>query len=297
MGTLMKNGIPYGGGGGDNSKTVTYEQYKNLSEAEKNSDTTYFVSDYPEVDNVTQLGFIDTSKVLSEYRNIAPGTTEDYIATEDCIAIVKLYSYGNQNSYANVDGVRVLECIHTHATVTDDYISIRSMIPLKKGQTLSMYSLAAYASQFGVYGIGYSDIGGSSGSVEIVDSLDSTDTDKALSANMGRELKENLEYYDVSITPASGVALTSTSFIHKRKFDGSVHHAIIITSGVSVNANGSAKIADLSESISTYRTFPCAIMSSSGLFKGTAVIVWFVKSLYITSNVAITNTDLIYCSN
>lgn len=94
MGTLMKNGIPYGGGGGgDNSKTVTYEQYKNLSEAEKNSDTTYYVPDYPEetVEIVDNLESTDTDKALSanmgrelkedkvsksEFNNVMPVTSD-----------------------------------------------------------------------------------------------------------------------------------------------------------------------------------------------------------------------------
>ena len=50
MGTLYKNGIPYGGGG-DNSTVITYAEYQNLSEAEKNSDTTYYVSDYPAINS------------------------------------------------------------------------------------------------------------------------------------------------------------------------------------------------------------------------------------------------------
>lgn len=85
MGTLMKNGIPYGGGGGgDNSKTVTYEQYKNLSEAEKNSDTTYYVPDYPEetVEIVDSLDSTDTDKALSANmgRKLKENTVSYYTA-------------------------------------------------------------------------------------------------------------------------------------------------------------------------------------------------------------------------
>lgn len=70
MGILYNNGVEYGGGsgGGDNSKIVTYEQYQNLSEAEKNSNTTYYVSDYPSVSSgeiVDNLESTATDKALS----------------------------------------------------------------------------------------------------------------------------------------------------------------------------------------------------------------------------------------
>lgn len=55
--------------------------------------------------------------------------------------------------------------------------------------------------------------GGSGGeSVEIVDNLESTDTDKALSANMGRELKEIIDNADIStITRTLSLTLTFTN--------------------------------------------------------------------------------------
>lgn len=47
MGRLIRNGTEYCGGGGDNSKTMSYAEYQNLSEIEKNSDTTFYIPDYP----------------------------------------------------------------------------------------------------------------------------------------------------------------------------------------------------------------------------------------------------------
>ena len=85
MGRLIKNGVIYGAVGGDNSKTISYQEYLNLPEEEKMNGTTYYIPD------------------------------------------------------ANIGG------------------------------------------------------GGSTGTtVEVVDNLDSTDIDKALSANMGRQLKEDM---------------------------------------------------------------------------------------------------------
>lgn len=55
MGTLMKNGIPYGGGG-DNSKTVTYADYLKLPQEEKTCGITYFIPDYPEEEPNQNLG-------------------------------------------------------------------------------------------------------------------------------------------------------------------------------------------------------------------------------------------------
>ena len=48
MGRLIRNGTEYcGGGGGDNSRTMSYAEYQNLSDAEKNSNTTFYIPDYP----------------------------------------------------------------------------------------------------------------------------------------------------------------------------------------------------------------------------------------------------------
>ena len=69
MGIIFKNGVPYSGGG-DNSKVINYEDFLKLSEEEKNSDTTYFVPDYPAGLNdpaeiVDNLESTDPNKALS----------------------------------------------------------------------------------------------------------------------------------------------------------------------------------------------------------------------------------------
>lgn len=77
MGMIYRKGHFYGGGTGgggdvevDNSVIISYEEYLNLSEEEKNSDTTYFVPDYPAGLNdpaeiVDNLESTDPNKALS----------------------------------------------------------------------------------------------------------------------------------------------------------------------------------------------------------------------------------------
>ncbi len=48
MSLIFKNGVPYGGGSGD--VEIAWEDYKNLSEEERNNGTTYFVPDFVEED-------------------------------------------------------------------------------------------------------------------------------------------------------------------------------------------------------------------------------------------------------
>lgn len=45
MGRLIKNGVIYGAVGGDNSKTISYQEYLNLPEEEKMNGTTYYIPD------------------------------------------------------------------------------------------------------------------------------------------------------------------------------------------------------------------------------------------------------------
>ena len=60
MGTIYKDGINYSGGGGNtNSVAITQAEYDALSEAEKNSDTVYFITDAGGSDNI--FYFIQTS--------------------------------------------------------------------------------------------------------------------------------------------------------------------------------------------------------------------------------------------
>lgn len=59
MGRLMHKGVDYSGTGGDNSRTMSYESYQNLSEAEKLSDTTFYIPDYPGLDCVLKSDVVD----------------------------------------------------------------------------------------------------------------------------------------------------------------------------------------------------------------------------------------------
>ena len=69
MGMIYREGTYYGGGNGDNSVEISYEEYQKLSEEEKAKDITYFISDYPGVVNladiVDNLESTDPNKALS----------------------------------------------------------------------------------------------------------------------------------------------------------------------------------------------------------------------------------------
>lgn len=69
MGVLIKNGRKYGGG--SNSKTISYEEYKNLSDEEKHNGIIYYIPDYPNIKPVPESNIVDsldstdTNKALS----------------------------------------------------------------------------------------------------------------------------------------------------------------------------------------------------------------------------------------
>ena len=140
MGTLMKNGIPYGGGGGgDNSRTVTYEQYNNLSEAEKNSDTTFYVTDYPggSVEIVDSLESTDTDKALSA--NMGRELKDNMIEPPSNSSLISS-SFTSGSTYTTDENCWVVATAKTNATT---YAML----------TLSMQNMPTYADKICVSGV------------------------------------------------------------------------------------------------------------------------------------------------
>lgn len=108
MGTLMKNGIPYGGGGGgDNSRIINYEDYLNLSEAEKKNGTTYYVPDYPTTADLREnlikytsetISISTSAKTVADVNGTALPPSSDYI----CVSAQVGYIGGMSKILASV---------------------------------------------------------------------------------------------------------------------------------------------------------------------------------------------------
>ena len=214
MGVIIKNGIEYGGASSSSSNTghreVTQAEYNALSEAERNSDTVFFITDaedelgiitmslesynnlseeeqnngtywIPDADlernastteydnstsgleatnvqsaidevNSNRVGFIDVSNILLAGHYVIAETTENYTAEADCYIIALIYSYSTVASgHVLIDGVVVSEINKTGAdTVVQSQVVT---FPIKKGQTVSVYSNKHFGSYFTIYGI------------------------------------------------------------------------------------------------------------------------------------------------
>ena len=85
MGAIIKKNVVYSGGsgGGDNSRTISYQDYLNLSELEKRSGITYYVPDYPSgsgggvsvyketfISSTISTQYVDINVDLSQYQEM-----------------------------------------------------------------------------------------------------------------------------------------------------------------------------------------------------------------------------------
>ena len=148
-----------GGGGGTGGHTIIDENGNsmtaraglqftggaNVSDDSTNNKTIVDVASAGGIDGV----FVDTDNVVF-YETINDGSiahsTYSYTATEDCIASI----LANGNSNGNVTGL--LNGTVEVFRIVSSGVFVKSLIPMKKGQTLSFTGLQAYA-YFGVYGI------------------------------------------------------------------------------------------------------------------------------------------------
>ena len=93
MPKIMKSGIEYSGGGGDNSRTLTYEQYEALTESEKTNGTTYYITDANPVSAGSSVE-IDTTLTVE-------GKAADAKAVGDAIAELRALFESINIKYVN----------------------------------------------------------------------------------------------------------------------------------------------------------------------------------------------------
>ena len=130
---------------------------------------------------------------------------------------------------------------------------------------------------------------------DVVDNAESTATDLALSANMGRELNEKFGLSDV-ITFNLSTGVTGSKSIRKTK-DGTDFIKIYLElKGFTCNANTEFALGTLSESLG-WKTYGAMVFTSGGHAKGIATVLIIAKKVVFVSNVSITSTDFIVCAN
>ena len=95
------------------------------------------------------IGYFDAKNIIKQYNSVTPGTTGTYTATQNCWAIIRLQGYSGSGGRASIDGVEIA-MLYDWSTSQS---SIEFMVPLKKGQILSVVSPSSFASFFGIYGM------------------------------------------------------------------------------------------------------------------------------------------------
>ena len=205
MGMIVRKGNLYGGGGGDDSVVITYEEFLNLSEEEKASNTTYFITDYPGSDIPSPGSGGGDNIVILDNKWELIGST---VGTTPLVADFSKYdelliSVSNSNDTSN--NVTVMNILTSSFVEGKNnffqggsYISQSSNTGAVVYGTLEQLQLAAFQSntntltstaEMTIHGMVY---GGTVDPAVIVDNLESTDSEAALSANMGRQLKEDM---------------------------------------------------------------------------------------------------------
>lgn len=71
MPKIMKSGIEYSGGGGDNSVEISYADYNALSDAERNNGTIYYITDVESTDTTTIIDTMEEIEANEEENKIA----------------------------------------------------------------------------------------------------------------------------------------------------------------------------------------------------------------------------------
>ena len=99
--------------------------------------------------NTGMIGYFDAKNIIKQYNSVTPGTTGTYTATQNCWAIIRLQGYSGSGGRASIDGVEIA-MLYDWSTSQS---SIEFMVPLKKGQILSVVSPSSFASFFGIYGM------------------------------------------------------------------------------------------------------------------------------------------------
>lgn len=90
--------------------------------------------------------FIDTNRLITS------GTytgTLSYTATEDCFVVVDIATDSNTDTHIEIDGVAVNGIFRTSGNTTD----VTFLVPLKKGQTLSVVNGNAWSCSYHAYGL------------------------------------------------------------------------------------------------------------------------------------------------
>ena len=183
MGKIMKSGIEYSGGSSSgDSKKIKYDNTNSGLESTNVQDA---------IDEITGSGKILNLQTTLLLDNI---TNESYTSYGADISYSNYYiEVSIQGSVSlpfyimNMEVGKKYRCAFAANVYIDlEFKEDKVYISIAKGNYESIY-----VSIYGIQGI-------STTGAEVVDNLESTDSEAALSANMGRELLEQLEEVDIS---------------------------------------------------------------------------------------------------
>lgn len=262
-----------GGGSGDTSIWISQAEYDALSEEEKEKDVDYYIYDADGDGNAFTTPF-SSEKYEAENVGDALNEVKEAVntANSNLDKLHQTFSGEDLNTILDIaNGFCDGACANIPNAGVPGFLEV-----IRRNDTNIVMQRFTQNSDKRVFTRSY--VGGT------------------WSAWVGGALNSDLEYTNITITPVSGITMASTSFLHKRKLDNSIHISIRVA-GVSASTAKGVKIADLSEGVSSYRTFSCVIMNNSGLIKGNGTVLWYSNTLYFTPNVEVTSTDLIHCGN
>jgi len=143
MGSYIRNGINYSGGG-DNSKMLSYEEYQALSEAEKKNGTTYYITDVESSDATTNI--LDTKEKIesnTEENKIAGalGVKEGFEAIDSDLDNARKNVFHNRISISNIDAVPTefsayATTADTEGTFPTGFGKVGVMIPIRRTSSI-----------------------------------------------------------------------------------------------------------------------------------------------------------------
>lgn len=93
------------------------------------------------------VGYFDAKTVIKAFNYVPAGTIVHYTASANCWVSLAMVGYNKDGGRASIGGINVaLAWSESEATIL-----INSIVPLKKGQTIDIYSPTAYATSYAVY--------------------------------------------------------------------------------------------------------------------------------------------------
>lgn len=99
--------------------------------------------------NTGMMGYFDAKNVIKAYSYVPAGTSMNYTASEDCYIRLGITGYNGDGGKASIGEVSVAYVQSSGSTS----VAMITVVPLKKGQTINIYSTKEFATSYTVYGM------------------------------------------------------------------------------------------------------------------------------------------------